>query len=280
MEVLKVTGLSKTYPQFSLRDVSFTVHAGEIMGLIGRNGAGKTTTLRSLLNFVHPDCGEIQFFGLPFPARSLEIKQKIGFVSGGIDFYVRKPLRTITSVTRRFYPDWDDAAYRRYLAEFQLEESKTPAALSSGMRVKYSLALALSHKAQLLILDEPSSGLDPISRDELLDIFLQLKKENVSILFSTHITSDLEKCADRITYIRNGRIAACDELTHFTEQYRVVFLDEAAHRAPQVSQLIGCKPAKGGYTALAASSEAAALPFPSQPANLETIMVHLEKESV
>ena len=208
MEALSVKGLCKEYPSFSLKDISFSVEQGTIMGFIGRNGAGKTTTLKSILNLVHPSRGEIRFFGMELEKNEPEIKRQIGFVSGGVDYYVKKKIKTITNVTRRFYDDWDEQAYRRYMARFELDESKTPDQLSAGMKVKYALTLALSHRAKLLILDEPTSGLDPVSRDDLLDVFLSLQREGVSILFSTHITSDLDRCADSITYIRRGEIAA------------------------------------------------------------------------
>ena len=185
MEALSVKGLCKEYPPFSLKDVSFSVEQGAIMGFIGRNGAGKTTTLKSILNLVHPSRGEIRFFGMELEKNELEIKKQIGFVSGGVDYYVKKKIKTITNVTRRFYDDWDEQAYRRYMAQFELDESKTPDQLSAGMKVKYALTLALSHRAKLLILDKPTSGLDPVSRDDLLDVFLSLQREGVSILFST-----------------------------------------------------------------------------------------------
>ena len=133
MDLLSVQGLCKQYEQFSLQDVSFTVRPGEIMGFIGRNGAGKTTTLKSLLNFVHPDCGEISFFGLPFAQNEQAIKQRIGFVSGGVDYYILKKLRTIADVTRAFYPTWDETVYRHFLQTFQLNDQKTPSQLSAGM---------------------------------------------------------------------------------------------------------------------------------------------------
>ena len=122
-DVLTISGLCKSYPKFELREVSFSVRQGEIMGFIGRNGAGKTTTLKSLLNLVHPDRGEIRFFGQPFLADEMAVKRRVGFVSGGVDYYVRKKLRAITDVTRRFYPAWDEAAYRRCLEQFMLDES-------------------------------------------------------------------------------------------------------------------------------------------------------------
>ncbi len=206
MEVLKISGLCKTYPGFSLKDVSFNLEKGSIMGFIGRNGAGKTTTLKSILNLVHPDSGSIEYFGLPLLNNEDAIKQRIGYVVSSTGYYKKKKIRDITEITRSFYSQWDDSAWKHYLEVFKLDENKSPEQLSEGMKVKYSISLALSHKAELLILDEPTSGLDPISRAELLDIFNQLKAKGISILFSSHITTDLDKCADSITYIKNGSI--------------------------------------------------------------------------
>lgn len=250
------------------------------MGFIGRNGAGKTTTLKSILNLVHPSRGEIRFFGMELEKNELEIKRQIGFVSGGVDYYVKKKIKTITGVTRRFYDAWDEQAYRRYMAQFELDESKTPDQLSAGMKVKYALTLALSHRAKLLILDEPTSGLDPVSRDDLLDVFLSLQREGVSILFSTHITSDLDRCADSITYIRRGEIAASMPLKRFLEQYMAAEIDADAVPADISALLIGAKPAKRGYTAIVNKRDAAKLPafVRLAPVDLETAMIHLEKE--
>jgi ABC-type histidine transport system ATPase subunit len=141
-----------------------------------------------------------------------EIKEKIGFVSAGMTYYTRKKLKAITAVTKTFYPAWDDEAYRQYMSAFGLDEEKTPAELSNGMKIKYALALALSHGAELLILDEPTSGLDPVSREELVEVFLRLKDEGKTVFFSTHITSDLEKCADRILFLQRGELKADDDL--------------------------------------------------------------------
>lgn len=280
MEALSVKGLCKEYPSFSLKDVSFSVEQGTIMGFIGRNGAGKTTTLKSILNLVHPSRGEIRFFGMELEKNELEIKKQIGFVSGGVDYYVKKKLKIITDVTRRFYDDWDEQAYCRYMAQFELDENKTPDQLSAGMKVKYALTLALSHRAKLLILDEPTSGLDPVSRDDLLDVFLSLQHEGVSILFSTHITSDLDRCADSITYIRRGGIAASMPLEQFLGQYMAAEIDADAIPADISALLIGAKPAKHGYTAIVDKRDAAKLPafVRLAPADLETAMIHLEKE--
>lgn len=205
--LLKIERLCKRYPGFALEDVSFSLAAGRIMGLIGKNGAGKSTTLKATLNLVRPQSGSVTIFGQDFYRHEKECRQRVGVVFGGIDFYPLKRLSAITAVTRRFYADWDDAQYRTYLRRFALDESRKFKELSNGMKVKYLLALALSHRAELLILDEPTSGLDPVSREELTRIFRHIvKTEGCAILFSTHITSDLDRCADDITYIQNGRV--------------------------------------------------------------------------
>ena len=144
--VLTVRDLTKNYPSFTLDHVSFSLEEGKITGFIGRNGAGKTTTINSMLSFVRPDAGEISFFGLDYPEHDREIKERIGFVSAGMTYYTRKKLKAITAVTRTFYPGWDDTAYRKWMSVFGLEEEKTPAELSNGMKIKYALALALSHR--------------------------------------------------------------------------------------------------------------------------------------
>lgn len=277
MDVLEVKGLCKTYPAFTLDHVSFHVGRGRICGFIGRNGAGKSTTLGSLTGLVHPDAGEARFFGMELRGNETAVKRKTGFVSSGVNYYPNRKLRTITSVTRAFYPDWDEAAYERYMKLFHLDEAKTPAQLSAGMKVKYALALALSHCAELLILDEPTSGLDPVSRDELLDIFMQLSSEGKSILFSTHITSDLDKCADDIVYIQRGRILAEETLDDFVAAYRLVEFDAAALTPAQREALVGEKRVKHGFSALTRAENAALFPN-AREATLEEIMVHLEKE--
>lgn len=278
MTPLSVTGLSKTYPAFRLTDVSFALEEGKITGFIGRNGAGKSTTIKSLFNFVHPDSGSVRFFDLDFAGHEREIKRRIGYVSGAFAFYGKKKLRAITQVTRPFYPNWDDAAYQGYLRRFSLDENKTPEQLSAGMKVKYALTLALSHGAELLVLDEPTSGLDPVSREDLLEVFLDLCDAGKTIFFSTHITSDLEKCADNILYIQNGRIAAYDTLAGFVEQYRLVQIGGEALSAEQGAVLIGSRRAKNGRTALIRTEDAGKIALPSEKTDLECIMVHLEKE--
>lgn len=215
-----IKDLVKEYPEFRLNNVSFEIEKGKITGFIGRNGAGKTTTIKSMLNLIHPDSGEIIFFGKPLAGNEAEIKRRIGYSTGTISWYPRKTIKDIVDVLKHFYDTWDEAAYRKYLQLFNLDENKTPKELSEGMKVKCNLLLALSHKAELLILDEPTSGLDSFSRDELLEIFYELKKENVAIFFSTHIISDIEKCADNIVYIQNGTITAAMPKAEFEEKYK------------------------------------------------------------
>lgn len=217
MNILEVNGLSKTYPSFELKDVSFVVKEGSIMGFIGRNGAGKTTTLKSVLNIVHADGGQVRCFGLDMNDHEGTIRQRIGFAGGTAEYYKKKKIKDIMAVTKRFYENWDEMLYEKYMKLFDLDQEKTPSQLSQGMKVKLNLVAALSHGAQLLILDEPTSGLDPVSRDELLEIFMLLKKQGVSVLFSTHITSDLDKCADDITYIRAGKIIYTGSMQEFTK---------------------------------------------------------------
>ena len=216
MNTLEVRNLCKVYPAFTLQDVSFSVATGSVTGLVGRNGAGKSTTLKSLLGLVHPDGGEVRFCGMDTAENEKAFKEEIGVVLGGIDFYPKKKLKTITAVTKKFYVNWDEEAYRRYMALFALDEQKRVDQLSNGMRVKYLIALALSHGARLLILDEPTSGLDPVSRDELVQLFKALVADGQrSVLFSTHITSDLEKCADAIVYIKEGKVYQAASMQEF-----------------------------------------------------------------
>ena len=204
--LLQVDGLCKRYERFALKNVGFEVKAGRIVGLVGKNGAGKTTALKCLLHFLEPDAGRVQVLGQDFFANETALKQRVGAVLGGAEFYPLKRLRTIAAVTRRFYGCWDEAAYQRCLARFELDESKRFQELSSGMKVKYLLTLALSHQARLFVLDEPTSGLDPVSRAELLELFRALAKSGAGILFSTHITSDLDRAADDIVYLRRGQV--------------------------------------------------------------------------
>ncbi len=280
MEILKVTNLRKEYESFTLKDVSFSLDKGYIMGFIGRNGAGKTTTLKTMFNLVHRDGGEVEMLGKDFFSNELYCKQHSSFMLGGVNYYLNKKLKTITNVVKRFYDEWDDEAYKKYLEQFKLNENKCVSELSEGMKVKYGLALAMSHNAKLLVLDEPTSGLDPVSRDELIDIFQQLIADGErSIFFSTHITSDLEKCADYITYIKDGEILASCEKEALIDSYRIVQGKKSQLSNELEKLLIGIKENAFGWTALIKSENINACKgLEIEKPDLETIMVHIEKE--
>lgn len=219
MSIVQIKDLSKKYPDFLLDQVSFSLQEGRITGFIGRNGAGKTTTIKSMLNLVHPDGGEIRYFDQLLVENEAEIKKSLGYSTGTISWYARKKIRDIVSITKGFYDTWDEDAFQRYLEMFKLDVEKTPRELSEGMKVKFNLLLALSHQARIMILDEPTSGLDPFSRDELLEVFRELKQDGLAVFFSTHIISDIEKCADDIVYISSGKIVAACTKEEFIQQY-------------------------------------------------------------
>lgn len=278
--ILTVNNLCKNYEAFSLKNVSFSLDKGYIMGFIGRNGAGKTTTLKTMFNLVHHDSGAVEMFGKDFFENELFCKQHSSFMLGGANYFVSKKLKTIKSVVKKFYDEWDDEAYKSYISLFKLDENKKVSELSEGMKVKFGLALAMSHNAKFLVLDEPTSGLDPVSRDELLEIFQKLIADGErSILFSTHIISDLEKCADYITYIKEGEILASTEKDAFIDGYRVVQGKNDQLNDEMKKKLIGIKNNAFGWNALIKKEDLSlvkgleiALP------DLETIMVHIEKE--
>ena len=222
-DILRLENVRKTYPSFTLKDVSFEVKPGQIMGFIGRNGAGKTTTLKCIMNLIHYESGKISAFETDMSKNELENKQRIGFALSELNYYPNKTIRQLVNVTKRFYKKFDQKKFDEACRLFNLNQDKKLEELSSGMKVKYSVAIALSHHAELLILDEPTSGLDPVSRDEILDIFRQIvKNKDRAILFSTHITSDLDKCASDITYIHDGEIIYSGTKNDFVNSYLFV----------------------------------------------------------
>lgn len=222
MNVLEVKNLRKEYIDFTLDNVSLTIPKGYIMGFVGENGAGKTTTIKAILNLINKDSGDVTIFGKDMAKNEIEIKEKIGYVSGDV-FYPKRKLKDVTNAFKRFFDSWDQNIYENYLEKFKLNEEKKIDELSKGMFMKYALSLSLSHNAELLILDEPTSGLDPVARDQILEIFQQLVLEdNVTILYSTHITTDLEKCADYITFIKDGKIIESCSKDELLEDYKLV----------------------------------------------------------
>lgn len=280
MSLLEVKNLTKRYEGFTLDNVSFSLDAGYIMGFIGRNGAGKTTTMKTMLGLVKRDGGSVSFNGMDYYSNETRCKRDIGCIWGGFDCYNNSKLKDIASVTKRFYEKWDDSLYQSYLERFKLDENKKVSELSTGMRVKFALAMALSHDAKLLILDEPTSGLDPVSRDDLLDVFRAIIEDGTrSILFSTHIISDLEKCADYITYIHEGRILLSTDVLSFKSEYLLVSGDTEAFEINK-DIIIGSKENAFGFTGLIKAEDAGrAIGLKTAPADLESIMIYTEQEA-
>ena len=205
--VLEVRNMTKAYEGFSLRDVSFSLPQGYIMGLIGHNGAGKTTLLSLILGLVRLDAGEIRVFGLDHLRDEVAVRSRIGFVHEVPTFFGSLTVARAGALVAPFYPTWDEVGFREIAGEFGLDPGKKLGSLSQGMRTRFALAVALSHRAELLLLDEPSSGLDPAFRRDLLErLSGVIEGGKTSVLFSTHITSDLDRIADFVTFLRRGRL--------------------------------------------------------------------------
>lgn len=206
-DAIRIQNLCKQYDRFALKNVSFNLPQGSIMGFIGENGAGKTTTLKALLGLIRCESGRVQFFGKDFAGHETEIKEEIGVVFDESNFHDSLQAKDVSSILSHIYKNWDDALFFQYLRTFQLPERKRIKEFSRGMKTKLSIAAALAHHPKLLILDEATSGLDPVVREEILDIFLDfIQEEDHSVLISSHITSDLDKIADYITFIHQGQI--------------------------------------------------------------------------
>ncbi|MCC0726783.1 ABC transporter ATP-binding protein [Clostridioides sp. ZZV14-6045] len=207
MDAITIKNLNKSYKNFALQDVSFSVPKGSIMGFVGENGAGKTTTLKSILNLISYDSGNIEIFGLDNIKNEKEIKEQIGVVFEGSNFHENLNTNNISKIMSHIYKNWDDTLFKEYLKKLRVPNNKLIKEFSKGNKMKLSIAVALSHKPKLLILDEATSSLDPIVREEILDIFLDfIQDEEHSIILSSHITSDLDKIADYITFIHKGKI--------------------------------------------------------------------------
>ena len=222
-DILTVNGLNKLYGDFSLRDVTFSLPEGCITGFIGVNGAGKTTTLRTILGLTTKLSGNIQFFGLDFNKNEKQIKDRIGIVLDDGCFYEELSLSEMKSIISSAYTSWSEQDFKRYMDMFSLDPKQKINTLSNGMRMKYALALALSHNAELLIMDEPTSGLDPLIRSQLLKTLIEyMKNGGKGVFFSTHITSDLDKIADTLIMIDKGRIIFQEEKDTLLDTYRIV----------------------------------------------------------
>ena len=221
--ILEINNLSKKYDNFELKNVNIKLPKGMIMGFIGENGAGKTTTIKSILNIVNRDSGEIKIFGLDNIENEVKIKEDIGVVLD--DSFLSEYLNPtdINKIMKNIYKNWDEKLYFKYIEDFKLPKDKISKEYSSGMKMKLKIAVALSHHPKLLILDEPTSGLDPVARSEILDIFQDfIQDENKGIFVSSHITSDLEHIADYITFINEGEIIFTKTRDELLENYGIV----------------------------------------------------------
>lgn len=278
-DILRLENVRKTYPSFTLKDVSFEVKPGQIMGFIGRNGAGKTTTLKCIMNLVHYESGKISAFETDMSKNELENKQRIGFALSELNYYPNKTIRQLMNVTKRFYKKFDEKKFDEACRLFNLNQDKKLEELSSGMKVKYSVAIALSHHAELLILDEPTSGLDPVSRDEILDIFRQIvKNKDRAILFSTHITSDLDKCASDITYIHDGEIIYSGTKNDFVNSY--LFIKDKSMNKELLKEYIAYKEFDDRIEGLISPDKKDLFiknKIEPQEPDLEQIMVYIER---
>ncbi|PRR81426.1 ABC transporter ATP-binding protein [Clostridium luticellarii] len=280
--ILEIKNLSKTYKGFTLDNISFSLPRGYIMGLIGPNGAGKSTTIKLIMNLVRKDSGIIKVFDLDNLKYEKQIKQRIGFVYDANYFYEDLTVTAMKNIICRFYKDWDDETFSRYINEFNLPGSKKIKQLSKGMKMKYSLAIALSHNAEFIIMDEPTSGLDPVFRSEMLDILYSIiQDENKAILFSTHITTDLEKIADYITFLNSGKIVFSDTKDNILGSYGIVKGDKNLLKPDIRKKFIGIRENSFGFEGLTNNSSEIKKLFKDkviiEKATLDDIMVYTVK---
>lgn len=223
--ILEVQNLCKTYPDknFMLNNISFGVNKGTIVGLVGKNGAGKSTTINTILNIINKDRGVIKLFGKEISDAEIDVRNDIAVVFDNINFNEELTPKKLEKVLSEVYKNWDKEAFYQLLSRFDIPYDKKIKTFSRGMTMKLSIGVALSHKARLLILDEATAGLDPVVREEILDIFLEfIEDENNAILLSSHISSDLEKVADYIVFIDNGTIILNETKDRLLYEYGIV----------------------------------------------------------
>lgn len=245
---LEIEGVTKQYNNFKLDQVSFTVPRGSIMGFVGENGAGKTTTLKAILNLIHINQGNIKVLGEDYRKGERKIKEQIGVVFDESYFHDNLTLGHISKIMGKIYSNWQGEIFESYINKLKLPKDKAVKEYSRGMKMKLSIAAALSHQAKLLILDEATSGLDPIVRDEILDIFLDfIQDEEHTILLSSHITSDLEKVADYITFIHNGKIVFSKAKDDLIYGYGVVHCGKEDYDKLDRNHIIGVRKSQFGY---------------------------------
>ena len=253
---IEIRNLSKSFDRFRLEDVNLTLPRGSIMGVIGENGAGKTTTIKLMLNQLKANAGQITILGYDHITEEKKLKEEIGVVFDESYFHDNIKPKHISKIMERIYKRWDHEMFSNYLKQFNLPEDKITKEFSRGMKMKLSLATALSHHPKLLILDEPTSGLDPVIRNEILDIFLDfIQDEENSILFSSHITSDLEKVADYITFLHEGRIMFSEPKDELLADYGLLLCGSADFTTVDKGDIIGHRENRFGHEMLIRNKE-------------------------
>lgn len=279
--ILEINGLCKTYGDFSLKSVTFSLPKGYIMGFVGQNGSGKTTTIRSILNMAKTDNGSIKIFGLDSVKDTIAIKERLGVVFDSLYLAEHLSAKQLERQIRPFYKEWDTKEFFSRIGEFGLPDNKSVGTFSKGMKMKLMIAVALSHNAELMILDEPTSGLDPVARDELLDILTEyIGNENRGVLFSTHITADVERIADYVTVLHNGKVWFTGTKDELTEKYAVIKGAEKYLTDGLREKLIGFHAYRNGFEALISTDDLRGLPdkLEYEKASIDEMLVYIAKE--
>ena len=239
--ILQIENLTKQYSGFLLDHVTFSVPKGSIMGLIGENGAGKSTTIKAALGLIKKEEGRVAFWGQEL-SLSDSLKEDIGVVFDGVNFYETLTPAQVGNISKAAYKQWNNSLYLDYLQRFQLPAGKEIKDFSKGMKTKLCIAAALSHNPKLLILDEATSGLDPVIRDDILDVFLEfVQDESHSILMSSHISSDLEKIADYITFIHQGKVLFCKSKDELRYRYGIIRCKTEVFHTIDPSEILACR---------------------------------------
>jgi ABC-2 type transport system ATP-binding protein len=277
---IEITNLCKDYQNFSLKNVTFSLPTGHIMGFVGQNGAGKTTTIRAILNMVSRKSGSINILGMDNILDEQKIKQDIAVVFDEIYFVDSWKLSDVEKALKGFYVNWSSSTYKQYIETFNLSMDKKVKDLSRGMKVKLMIAVALSHEAKLLILDEPTSGIDPVAREELLEILSSYVSDGYkSVLFSTHITMDLEKIADYVTLIDNGKIFYSGTKDKLIESFSLIKGDKNDLLDSFRDKLIGLSIIGTGFSGLIHSADTKFLTkeIVAEPPTIDDILVYISK---